>query len=54
MQRLIICCAAGLGLLFGAFAPIPASAYYYHHHYHHPYHHHYHHPYHHRHYYHRY
>jgi hypothetical protein len=45
MQRLLICCAVGLGLLFGAFAPIPASAYYYHHHYYHhrhyyPYYHH--------------
>jgi hypothetical protein len=37
MQRLIVCCAVGLGLLFGAFGSTPASAYdhYYHHHRHH-------------------
>jgi hypothetical protein len=29
MQRLLICCAAGLALLFGAVAPTPASTYYY-------------------------
>lgn len=43
MQRFLITCAVGLGLLFGAFAPIPASAYYYRHHYYHhyyPYYHH--------------
>jgi len=45
MQRFLICCAVGLGLLFGAFGPTPASAYYYHHHYYHhrhyyPYYHH--------------
>jgi hypothetical protein len=47
MQRSLICCAVGLGLLFGAFAPTfvptPASAYYhryYHHRYYHPYYHH--------------
>ena len=28
MQRLLICFAVGLGLLFGALAPMPASAYY--------------------------
>lgn len=33
MQRLLICFAVGLGLLFGAVAPTPASAYYYRHHY---------------------
>jgi hypothetical protein len=38
MQRLLICFAVGLGLLFGAFAPTPVSAYYYG--YHHRYHHH--------------
>ena len=32
MQRLLICCAVGLALLFGAVAPTPASAYYYRHH----------------------
>ena len=32
MQRLSICCAAGLALLFGAAAPTPTSAYYYRHH----------------------
>jgi hypothetical protein len=41
MQRLLICFAVGLGLLFGTFAPMPASAHYYHHRYrHHGYHHH--------------
>ena len=35
MQRLLICFAVGLGLLFGALAPMPASAYYYHRGYHH-------------------
>ena len=59
MQRLLICCAVGLGLLFGALSPTPASAYYhrYYHHryYHHYYHHRYYHPYyHHRYYHHRY
>ena len=29
MQRLLICCVVGLGLLFGAFASAPASAHYY-------------------------
>ena len=29
MQRLLICGAAGLALLFGAVAATPASAYYY-------------------------
>jgi len=54
MQRFLMCCAVSLGLLFGAFASTPASAYYgYHHHgyYHHRYHHHgyyHHHYYHHR------
>ena len=44
MQRLLICVAVGLGLLFGALAPMPASAYYYHHgYYHHRHYHHYHH-----------
>ena len=33
MQRLLIGCAVGLALLFGAVAPTPASAYYYRHHY---------------------
>jgi hypothetical protein len=49
MQRLLICFAVGLGLLFGAFAPTPVSAYYYgYHHRYHPYHHHpYYYPYHH-------
>lgn len=46
MQRFLICCAVGLGVLFGAFAPAPASAYYYRHGYHH--HHYYHHGYYHR------
>jgi len=51
MQRFLICCAVGLGLLFGAFASTPASAHYpyYHHRYHH--HRHYYPYYHHRHYY---
>jgi len=42
MQRLMIWCAVGLGLLFGTFAPAPASAYdeNHHHNYHHNYHHH--------------
>lgn len=52
MQRFLICCAVGLGLLFGASALAPASAYYYHHHYYH--HHYYHHRYYHHRYYHRY
>ncbi|MGZ8400191.1 MAG: hypothetical protein ACXWVI_02665 [Methyloceanibacter sp.] len=38
MQRLLICCAVGLALIFGAFAPTPASAHkgwrHHHHHYH--------------------
>ena len=33
MQRLLIGCAVGLALLFGAVASTPASAYYYRHHY---------------------
>ena len=34
MQRLLICFAVGLGLLFGTLGPTPASAYYrYGHHY---------------------
>jgi hypothetical protein len=43
MQQFLISSAVGLSLLFGAFAPAPASAYYYHHGYyhHHYYHHHY-------------
>jgi hypothetical protein len=48
MQRFLIACAVGLGLLVGAFGPIPASAHYYHRHYyhhHHGYHHHHHHGY---------
>ena len=40
MQRLLICFAVGLGLLFGSLAPTSASAHYYHDHY---YHHHSHH-----------
>ena len=40
MQRLLICFAVGLGLLFGALAPMPASAYYYHHRHYYPYYHH--------------
>ena len=55
MQRFLISCAVGLGLLFGSFAPTPASAYYhryYHHRYYHPYYHH--HYYHHHYYHHRY
>ena len=42
MQRFLICCAVGLGLLFGAFASTPASAYYpyYHHRHYYPYYHH--------------
>jgi hypothetical protein len=52
MRRFSICCAVGVGLLFGALVPTPASAYYYvHHYYHHgyyPYYHHrYYYPYHH-------
>jgi hypothetical protein len=39
MQRFFIACAVGLGLLVGAFAPTPASAYYYRHHYYHHHHH---------------
>jgi hypothetical protein len=42
MQRLLICCAVGLGLLFGTFAPVPASAHYYHRHYYHHHHRHHH------------
>jgi hypothetical protein len=54
MQRLLICFAVGLGLLFGALASTPASAYYpyYHHRYYH--HRHYYPYYHHRYYHHRY
>ena len=40
MRRFLISFAVGLGLLFGAIAPIPASAYYYRHGYYHPYYHH--------------
>jgi hypothetical protein len=41
MQRLLICLTVGLGLLFGMFTPMPASAHYYHHgYYHHRYYHH--------------
>jgi hypothetical protein len=29
MKRFLICCAMGLGLLFGAFTPTPASAAFY-------------------------
>ena len=54
MQRFLITFAVGLGLLFGAFAPIPASAYYYRHHYYHHYYPYYHHRYYHPYYHHRY
>ncbi len=47
MKRLLICFVVGLGLMFGAFAPTSASAYYYRHYGYHHYHRHY---YHHRHY----
>ncbi|MBK5198697.1 MAG: hypothetical protein JJE37_10530 [Methyloceanibacter sp.] len=42
MQRLLIGCAVGLGLLIGGFAPTPASAHYYYYGYHHHHHHHHH------------
>jgi hypothetical protein len=40
MRRFLISFAVGLGLLFGAIAPTPASAYYYRHGYYRPYYHH--------------